>query len=483
MASFTSAQPGNQAESGEGKGNGEPSYPTPNTPTVAYSRDDTASDTASQDNTATRSSSNPSFHDPPLFPPGPESPRNTPGANPDLTFTDGIKHSGRTPVEVAFHKYANANPCRAIRELLADRKRTRFAAHDKLSFAQFKAKFPGKAAPKASTMPKEKKASPKPAGPSSKPSLPSHPEPMTTRGTKRRRDEAGDSPDDASPAPSASPSILVTSASPPPASPPHPPSPAPAVLKAPASPAKRAKPMPPPASTQPLKRAVTPAPARARKPSRAPKKPTSSSGKPPRTTFERKSSKATPSAAQSAASSIKTALDTRFPPSFTDWTLPSGASVKSSRAACAPLFSDAWTPPLSTLDDPSAADMYAQLPIRRKDDSSSSPAKLPRNHFALQNDPCLGMVHEKEAQMAAAIGSRSLNEYLTQKRRLFLGYAELRRMGHADVQPTHAQAMASCDVNKVANMHRAFERWGWIKMIPGEVVARGLRSAAKEEEE
>lgn len=448
MASSTDLQSGKQA--GDVSKTGNPSYPTPNTPTVYISKEDIASDAAPQDDIDPGNSLNPSFHDPTLFvPAGPEQ---TLGANENLIPNDGIKHSGRAPVEMSFCKQANRDPGKALRECLELCKKRRSGSGGFTPINEKKSS--AKVAGKVSSMPTAKKESPKPT----EPPTTSHLAPMTTRGVKRRRDEEADSPENDNPDPSSS---LPTSAT-------KPSSLENAALKAKAPPVKRTKTMPPPASTSLLPHAVT----GARKTAKAPKKQVKAS-KQQRT--ERKTSKSLPrpNGPQAAAAEIKVTLDTRLPAAYTDWVLPTGTRLKCSKAACANLFEDAWTPDLRTLDGNDVVDMYPELPFRRKAEEAST--KLPRDHFIKLNDPCLPLVHPREAEAAAAIGSKSLHEYLTQKRRLFLGYAEFARQRQPEIRAAHAQVMGSCDVNKVSNMHRAFERWGWINSIPQQYVDRPLK--------
>lgn len=184
---------------------------------------------------------------------------------------------------------------------------------------------------------------------------------------------------------------------------------------------------------------------------------------------------------QRFANTIRAHLNQRCPENaIIDWTLPNGEILKCTRTACANLYEDAWMPDTGTLDQPDAEDMYDLFPTKRgttKDGKAAEkPVKKPRDFFQSQNDPCLQFVHPKEAALAAAINWKTLHEYITQKRRLFLGYAEMARQGYGEPKTAHAQKIANCDVNKAGDMHKAFIRWGWLESIPQAYINRRLTS-------
>ena len=120
------------------------------------------------------------------------------------------------------------------------------------------------------------------------------------------------------------------------------------------------------------------------------------------------------------------------------------------------LFEDAYIPPLD-LDQVSDPPPHERTEIVQKEVKT--------------DDPCFARLHPKEVVVASWMRA-SASEYLTQKRRFFLGVVEWYRSGYPEVKRAHAQSFCNQDGNSTTYMHETFNRWGWFdrSAFPDEVL-------------
>ena len=120
------------------------------------------------------------------------------------------------------------------------------------------------------------------------------------------------------------------------------------------------------------------------------------------------------------------------------------------------LFEDAYIPPMD-LDQVAEPPMHERTEIVRKDLKT--------------DDPCYNRLHPKEVIVASWMRA-SASEYLTQKRRFFLGVVEWYRSGYPEVKRAHAQSFCNQDGNSTTYMHETFKRWGWFErsQFPDEIL-------------
>lgn len=415
---------------------------------------------------------------------------------------NGVLYSGLTPAEISFSKLANQDPKKYVEERLAFHAKNRSArlrkkgvtaddvsAQANLDGGKGKSSGKGKSRTTVQSTASEKhplqttnktSTSLKPKLKVAKPYAATSVERMTTRGTKRRLEEQEQVPQSLQASPQS------------------------ATLDPVPSPAEN---VPEPAtfdrdsfaSTPGHSTPIAPAPKRAKtltpfpdlaaiRPTSTPKTNTKTAKKKTAVAKQKRSETKhakTPSKPQELANKISAHLTLRVPEdSLADWVLPTGEVLKCTKTACANLYEDAWMPDPRTLNRSDAKDLYDAFPTKRNKSSTDTVVKKSRTFYEEQRDPCLQFVHPKEASVAAAVGWKTLHDYLTQKRRMFLGYAEMMRQGcNTSANPirvAHAQKIANCDVNKTGDMHKAYEAWGWLNSIPPAYVNRKLTSITPE---